>query len=328
MEINKIVAEIEKKFGKGAVISFEDGIEDVIVHSSGCLSLDIALGGGYPEGRIVEIFGEESTGKSTLAIHAAIEIQKAGKLVGYIDAEQAFDPGYAEGLGLDMSREKLIFSQPSSGEEAFGIAEELLNADNIGMLIFDSVSALTPKAEIEGDFGDSKMGLHARLMSQSMRKLVCKINRSQAVVIFLNQLRDIIGVTFGDSKTTTGGNALKFYATQRIRLYTAGKKSNTEDTPQVISVGVRAKVIKNKIAPPFRDAIFDIRFGEGIDKTQNLIKLAVEQEIIKKSGSWYSYSDTKLGQGEEAVRTLLLDNIELTEELDHKVRVNCGLIQE
>jgi recombination protein RecA len=328
MEINKVIADIEKNFGKGAVISFEDGVEDVVTHSSGCLSLDVALGGGYPEGRIVEMFGEESTGKTTLAIHACIEIQKEGKVAAYIDVENAFDKNYAEGLGLDMSREKLIFSQPDSGEEAFGIAEKLLNIDHIGIIVFDSVSALTPKAEIDGNFGDSKMGLHARLMSQSMRKLCSKIKQSGAIVFFINQMRDIIGVAFGDSKTTTGGNALKFYATQRVRLYTAGKKKDGADVPQVISVGVKAKVIKNKIAPPYREAIFDIRFGEGIDKTQNLIELAVEQEIIKKAGSWYSYGDVRLGQGEEAVRTLLLDNIELTEELDHKVRVNYGLIQE
>ena len=323
MELNKIIAEIEKNYGKGAVISFDDTIEDISKVSSGCLGLDIALGGGYGEGRIVEVFSEESGGKTTLAIHACIEVQKLGRVACYIDAEHAFDPSYAEDIGLDLSGGKFLFSQPSSGEEAFGIAEKLLELENIGIIVFDSVSALTPKAEIEGDFGDSKMGLHARLMSQSMRKLTAKISKSRSIVFFINQLRDQIGVMFGDPKVTTGGNALKFYATQRIRLYSAGRKK--EGDRDVISIGVRARVIKNKLAPPFRETTFDIKFGGGVDKFQNLVTLAVDQDIIKKSGSWYSYGDVRLGQGEVAVVDILRDNTKLYDELVEKVKINYGL---
>ena len=323
MKIDDIVNNIEKKYGKGSVISFDEGTVDIATTPSGILTLDIALGGGYPQGRIVEIFGEESTGKTTLAIHAAIEVQKQGRVVIYIDVENAFDPVYAESLGLQLTKDKFLFAQPCSGEEGFDIGEEFLQADNIGMIIFDSVSALIPKAELEGDFGDSKMGLHARLMSQGMRKLVSKINKSKATMIFINQLRDQIGVMFGDPKVTTGGNALKFYASQRIRLYSSGSKKDGE---VVIATTVRAKIIKNKIAAPFREARFDICFGEGVDNLQCILDLAVQESIIKKSGSWYSYMETKLGQGEVAAKSILRDNPELLDEITLKVKKNCGLI--
>ena len=323
MKIDDIISNIEKKYGKGSVISFDEGTVDIITTPSGILTLDIALGGGYPQGRIVEIFGEESTGKTTLAIHAAIEVQRQGRVVVYIDFENAFDPVYAESLGLQLTKDKFLFVQPCSGEEGFDIGEDFLLADNIGIIIIDSVSAMVPKAELEGDFGDSKMGLHARLMSQGMRKLVSKINKSKATVIFINQLRDQIGVMFGDPKVTTGGNALKFYASQRIRLYSAGSKKEGE---VVVATTVRAKIIKNKIAAPFREARFDICFGEGVDNLQCILDLAVQEAIVKKSGSWYSYMETKLGQGEVAAKSILRDNPELLDEITLKVKKNCGLI--
>lgn len=326
LEINKVVEGIEKKYGKGSIISFDENITEVERVSSSCLSLDIALGGGYPKGRIIEIVGEESTGKTTLAIMAAIQVQKQGKVAAYIDVEHSFDPSYAENIGLDLSRGKFLFSQPSNGEEALGIAEELLKTKEIGIIIIDSVAALIPKAELEGEFGDSKMGLQARLMSQAMRKLVGQVNQSQAFMIFINQLRDQIGVMFGDAKIPTGGNALKFYSSQRLRLYSSGNKK--DDSGKLIASTIRCKIIKNKVSPPFKEARFDIVFGEGVDDLQTLVDLAVEQEIIKKSGSWYSYLENKLGQGVDAVKNILKDNPELVSELEFKVKQNYGLIQE
>ena len=311
------MGKIEKDFGKGAIMKMGDqAIADVAVIPSGSVSLDLALGvGGYPRGRVIEIFGPESSGKTTLAIHAIAEAQKAGGIAAIIDAEHAFDRFYAEKLGVDIAN--LLISQPDNGEQALEIADNLIVSGEIDIIVIDSVAALTPKAEIEGEMGESKMGLQARLMSQALRKLTANINKTQTTCIFINQLRDKIGVMFGNPETTTGGNALKFYSTIRIDIRKIGQLKDSDDAT---GNRTRVKIVKNKLAPPFRKAEFDILYGEGISKIGEIIDIGVEAEIIKKSGSWFSYGDTKLGQGREAVKTLLGDNPELCTELEEKVK--------
>lgn len=309
---------LDKTYGKGAVMKLGDeAIEEVEAIPSGSLGLDIALGvGGYPRGRVIEIYGPESSGKTTLTLHAIAECQKQGGIAAFIDAEHAFDRYYAEKLGVDI--ENLIISQPDNGEQALEIADNLIRSGAIDIIIIDSVAALTPKSEIEGEMGDSKVGLHARLMSQALRKLTGSISKTKCTVVFINQLREKIGVMFGNPETTTGGNALKFYASVRldIRRSTQIKDSNS----QVMGNKTRVKIVKNKVAPPFKTAEFDIMYGEGISKVGEIIDLGVDYEIIKKSGSWFSYDDTKLGQGRDAVKTLLMDNPELMEELEKKIK--------
>jgi recombination protein RecA len=309
---------LDKAYGKGTVMKMSDqAIEDVDAISSGSLGLDIALGvGGYPRGRVIEIYGPESSGKTTLTLHAIAEAQKAGGIAAFIDAEHAFDRFYAEKLGVDL--ENLIISQPDNGEQALEIADNLVRSGAIDIIVIDSVAALTPKSEIEGEMGDSKMGLHARLMSQALRKLTASISKTNCTMIFINQLREKIGVMFGNPETTTGGNALKFYASVRldIRRSTQIKDSNSN----VMGNKTRVKVVKNKVAPPFRMAEFDIMYGEGISKVGEVLDLAVEHDIVKKSGSWFSYEDTKLGQGRDAVKSLIKDNPDLMDELEDKVR--------
>lgn len=307
---------IDKTYGKGAIMRLGDeAIEDIPTISTGSLSLDMALGvGGLPRGRIVEIYGPESSGKTTLAIHAIAETQKAGGIAAIIDAEHAFDRSYAEKLGVDT--ENLLISQPDNGEQALEITDQLIRSSAIDLVVIDSVAALTPKAEIEGEMGESKMGLQARLMSQALRKLTGNINKTNTTCIFINQLREKIGVMFGNPETTTGGNALKFYASVRLDIRRIGQ---IKDGDEINGNHTRVKVVKNKVAPPFRKAEFDIIYGEGISKTGEIIDLGVNYNIIKKSGSWFSYGDTKLGQGREAVRRLLTDNIELAEELETKI---------
>ncbi|WP_111683367.1 recombinase RecA [Winogradskyella tangerina] len=309
---------LDKAYGKGTVMKMSDqAIEDVDAISSGSLGLDIALGvGGYPRGRVIEIYGPESSGKTTLTLHAIAEAQKAGGIAAFIDAEHAFDRFYAEKLGVDL--ENLIISQPDNGEQALEIADNLVRSGAIDIIVVDSVAALTPKSEIEGEMGDSKMGLHARLMSQALRKLTASISKTNCTMIFINQLREKIGVMFGNPETTTGGNALKFYASVRldIRRSTQIKDSNSN----VMGNKTRVKVVKNKVAPPFRTAEFDIMYGEGVSKVGEILDLAVEHDIVKKSGSWFSYEDTKLGQGRDAVKSLIKDNPDLMDELEEKVR--------
>ena len=308
---------IEKSYGKGTIMRMGDtAVEDVPAIPSGSLSLDIAMGvGGYPKGRVIEIYGPESSGKTTLAIHAIAEAQKDGGIAAFIDAEHAFDRFYAEKLGVDI--ENLLISQPDNGEQALEIADHLIRSGAIDIIVIDSVAALTPKAEIEGELGDSKMGLQARLMSQALRKRTSNISKTKTCVIFINQLRDKIGVMFGNPETTTGGNALKFYASVRIDVRRIGQ---IKDGEEATGNRTRIKIVKNKVAPPFKKAEFDLIFGEGISKTGEIIDLGVELEIIKKSGSWYSYGDTKLGQGRDAVKNLLVDNPELSDELENKIR--------
>ncbi len=307
---------IEKSYGKGTVMKLGDSpVEAIGYISSGSISLDHALGiGGFPRGRIVEIYGPESSGKTTLAIHAIAEAQKAGGIAAFIDAEHAFDSSYAKKLGVDI--DNLFVSQPDNGEQALEIAENLIRSAAIDIIIIDSVAALTPKSEIEGEMGDSKMGLQARLMSQALRKLAGTINKTGCCCIFINQLREKIGVMFGNPETTTGGNALKFYASVRLDIR---RISQIKDGDNVTGNRARVKVVKNKLAPPFRQAEFDIVYGEGISKTGEIIDLAVDHNIIKKAGSWFSYGDTKLGQGRDAVKSLLLDNLELADELEKKI---------
>ncbi|RAV28291.1 recombinase RecA [Sinomicrobium soli] len=309
---------LDKTYGKGAVMKMGDHVvEDVEVIPTGSIGLDIALGvGGYPRGRVIEIYGPESSGKTTLTLHAIAEAQKAGGIAAFIDAEHAFDRFYAEKLGVDV--DNLIISQPDHGEQALEIADNLIRSGAIDIVIVDSVAALTPKSEIEGEMGDSKMGLHARLMSQALRKLTASISKTKCTVIFINQLREKIGVMFGNPETTTGGNALKFYASVRldIRRSTQIKDSNGE----VAGNKTKVKVVKNKVAPPFKATEFDIMYGEGISRVGEILDLGVEYEIIKKSGSWFSYGDTKLGQGRDAVKLLLEDNPELLEELEAKIK--------
>ncbi|CAG2533475.1 recombination protein RecA [Maribacter dokdonensis] len=309
---------MDKTYGKGAVMKMGDSVvADVEVIPSGSLGLDIALGvGGYPRGRVIEIYGPESSGKTTLTLHAIAEAQKNGGIAAFIDAEHAFDRFYAQKLGVDI--DNLIISQPDNGEQALEIADNLIRSGAIDIVVVDSVAALTPKSEIEGEMGDSKMGLHARLMSQALRKLTGSISKTNCTVIFINQLREKIGVMFGNPETTTGGNALKFYASVRLDIRRSTQIKDTDGNVQ--GNKTRVKVIKNKVAPPFRTTEFDIMYGEGISKVGEVIDLGVEYEIVKKSGSWFSYGDTKLGQGRDAVKNLLLDNPELFEELDGKIR--------
>ena len=310
------MAKIEKDFGKGAIMRMgEEKVENVEVIPTGSIGLNAALGvGGYPKGRIIEIYGPESSGKTTLAIHAIAECQKAGGVAAFIDAEHAFDRFYAEHLGVDI--ENLYISQPDNGEQALEIADHLIRSSAIDIIVIDSVAALTPKKEIEGDMGDSSVGLQARLMSQALRKLTSTIAKTNTTCIFINQLREKIGVMFGNPETTTGGNALKFYASVRIDIR---KKETLKDGETPIGNLVKVKVVKNKVAPPFRRAEFEITFGEGISKVGEIVDLGVEYNIIKKSGSWFSYGDSKLGQGRDAVKALLNDNPELCEELEAKI---------
>ncbi len=308
---------IEKGYGKGTIMKLGDNaVVDVPSIPSGSLALDIALGiGGYPRGRVIEIYGPESSGKTTLAIHAIASAQAAGGIAAFIDAEHAFDRFYAEKLGVDI--ENLFISQPDNGEQALEITDHLIRSGAIDIIVIDSVAALTPRAEIEGEMGDSKMGLQARLMSQALRKLTSTISKTNTTCIFINQLREKIGVMFGNPETTTGGNALKFYASIRLDIR---RISQIKEGEEIQGNRTRVKVVKNKLAPPFRKAEFDIMYGEGISKTGEIIDLGVEEEIIKKAGSWFSYGDTKLGQGREGVKSLLMDNPELLEELEQKIR--------
>ena len=308
---------LDKTYGQGAVMMLGDTVaQEVEVIPSGSIGLDLALGvGGYPKGRVVEIYGPESSGKTTLTLHAMAEAQKQGGIAAFIDAEHAFDRFYAQKLGVDV--DNLIISQPDNGEQALEIADNLIRSGAVDIVVIDSVAALTPKSEIEGEMGDSKMGLHARLMSQALRKLTASISKTNCTVIFINQLREKIGVMFGNPETTTGGNALKFYASVRLDIR---KSTQIKDNDgNVTGNKTRVKVVKNKVAPPFQTAEFDILYGEGVSLMGEVIDLGVEYEIIKKSGSWFSYGDTKIGQGRDAVRAMLIDNPELLEELQAKI---------
>ena len=315
--LGAVLDKIEKDFGKGSIMRMNsESAQQVEVIPSGSITLDNALGvGGYPKGRIIEIYGPESSGKTTLAIHAIAEAQKAGGFAAFIDAEHAFDSFYASQLGVDI--DNLLVSQPDSGEQALEIAETLIRSSAIDIIVIDSVAALTPKAEIEGEMGESKMGLQARLMSQALRKLTAAISKTKTVCIFINQLRDKIGVVYGNPETTTGGNALKFYASVRIDIR---KTSVIKDGDEQLGTRTKVKVVKNKVAPPFRKAEFDIMYGEGISKIGEILDLGVDYGVIKKSGSWYSYNDGKLAQGRDATKVLLEQNAELTAEIEQKVR--------
>ena len=317
---------LDKTYGKGTVMKLGDTVvEDVESIPSGSLGLDIALGvGGYPRGRVIEIYGPESSGKTTLTLHAIAEAQKAGGIAAFIDAEHAFDRFYAAKLGVDI--DNLIISQPDHGEQALEIADNLIRSGAIDIIVIDSVAALTPKSEIEGEMGDSKMGLHARLMSQALRKLTATISKTNCTVFFINQLRKKIGVMFGNPETTTGGNALKFYASVRLHIRRSTQMKDTNGG--VMGNKTRVKVVKNKVAPPFRTAEFDIMYGEGISKVGEVLDIGVDYEIIKKSGSWFSYNDTKLGQGRDAAKSLLLDNPELFEELEEKIKEAIKIVNE
>ena len=310
---------LDKAYGKGTVMKMSDAAQvDIDAISSGSLGLDIALGvGGYPRGRVIEIYGPESSGKTTLTLHAIAEAQKKGGIAAFIDAEHAFDRFYAEKLGVDI--DNLIISQPDHGEQALEIADNLVRSGAIDIIVVDSVAALTPKSEIEGEMGDSKMGLHARLMSQALRKLTASISKTNCTMIFINQLREKIGVMFGNPETTTGGNALKFYASVRLDIRRSTQIKDNAST--VIGNKTRVKVVKNKVAPPFKLAEFDIMYGKGVSKVGEILDIAVEHDIIKKSGSWFSYQETKLGQGRDAVKNLLSDNPDLTDELEEKIIV-------
>ncbi|MBQ8493660.1 MAG: recombinase RecA [Alistipes sp.] len=315
--LSAVMDKIEKDFGKGSIMRMSsETVTDVPVIPTGSIMLDMALGvGGYPKGRVIEIFGPESSGKTTLAIHAIAEAQKAGGIAAFIDAEHAFDSYYAQKLGVDV--DNLLVSQPDNGEQALEIADSLIRSSAIDIIVIDSVAALTPKAEIEGDMGDSKMGLQARLMSQALRKLTASISKTKTVCIFINQLRDKIGVVYGNPETTTGGNALKFYASVRIDIR---RSSVIKDGEEQLGTRTKVKVVKNKVAPPFKKAEFDIMFGEGISKLGEIIDLGVDYEIIKKSGSWFSYGDKKIGQGRDAVKEALKSDAALMEEIELRVR--------
>ena len=317
--LTEVINSINKDLGKGSVRTFNDSdIElDIDFIPTGSINLDLALGiGGYPKGRIIEIYGQESSGKTTLTLHAIAEEQNKGGTAAFIDAEHSFDPTYAESLGVDL--EKLIISQPDNGEQALEIADRLSRSGKVSLIIIDSVAALTPKAEIEGEMGDSKMGLHARLMSQALRKMNGSLYKNKCTIIFINQLRDKIGVMFGNPETTTGGNALKFYAS--VRLDIRKQSQPIKDGDEAIGSRVKVKVVKNKVAPPFKTAEFDIIYGEGISMVSELIDIAVQKEIIKKAGSWYSYNETKLGQGKDAVKLILKDNPEIVEEIKKQIK--------
>jgi recombination protein RecA len=316
---------LDKTFGKGAVMKLGDSpVEKVEIIPTGSITLDLALGiNGYPKGRVVEIYGPESSGKTTLAIHAIAEVQKQGGIAAFIDAEHAFDQFYAKKLGVDVAN--LLISQPDNGEQALEIADNLIRSGAVDLVVIDSVAALTPKAEIEGEMGDSQMGLQARLMSKALRKLTGSISKAGCCCIFINQLREKIGVMFGNPETTTGGNALKFYSSVRLDIR---RSTQLKDGEEVIGNRVKVKVVKNKVAPPFRKAEFDIMYGEGISKVGEIIDLGVELNILKKSGSWFSYGETRLGQGRDSIKTLLLDNLELADELEAKIKeaiVNSNL---
>lgn len=308
---------LDKTYGKGTVMKLGDApVEEMDVIPSGSVTLDLALGvNGYPKGRIIEIYGPESSGKTTLAIHAIAECQKAGGIAAFIDAEHAFDQFYARKLGVNI--DDLLISQPDNGEQALEIADNLIRSGAIDLIVIDSVAALTPKAEIEGEMGDSQMGLQARLMSKALRKLTASISKAKCTCIFINQLRDKIGVMFGNPETTTGGNALKFYASVRIDIR---RSAQIKDGEEIIGNHIKVKVVKNKVAPPFRKAEFDIMYGEGISKVGEIIDLGVEYNILKKSGSWFSYGETRLGQGRDAVKSIIADNHELMEELEAKIK--------
>ena len=315
--LKAVMDKIEKDFGKGSIMRMSsDQVTDIPVIPSGSITLDVALGvGGYPKGRVIEIYGPESSGKTTLAIHAIAEAQKQGGIAAFIDAEHAFDSYYAQKLGVDV--ENLLISQPDNGEQALEIADSLIRSSAIDIIVIDSVAALTPKAEIEGEMGDSKMGLQARLMSQALRKLTASIAKTKTVCIFINQLRDKIGVVYGNPETTTGGNARKFYASVRIDIR---RTSVIKDGEEQLGARARVKVVKNKVAPPFKKAEFDIMFGEGISKLGEIIDLAVDYGIVKKSGSWFSYGETKIGQGRDAVKDFFTNNAEVCAEVEAKVR--------
>ncbi len=308
---------LDKTYGKGTVMKLGDSPDvEVDAIPTGSLTLDLALGvGGFPKGRIVEIYGPESSGKTTLAIHAIAEVQKQGGIAAIVDAEHAFDQFYAEKLGVDI--DNLLISQPDNGEQALEIADNLIRSGAIDLLVVDSVAALTPKAEIEGEMGDSQMGLQARLMSKALRKLTASINKANCCCIFINQLREKIGVMFGNPETTTGGNALKFYASVRVDIR---RSSQIKEGDEVIGNRTRVKIVKNKVAPPFRKAEFDIMYGKGISKVGEIIDLGVDLNIVKKSGSWFSYGETRLGQGRDAVKSIIQDNPELMEELETKIK--------
>ena len=315
--LNLTLDKLDKTYGKGSVMRLgEQTIEKIEAISSGSIGLDIALGvGGYPKGRVVEIYGPESSGKTTLTLHAIAECQKAGGIAAFIDAEHAFDRLYAQNLGIDLG--ELVISQPDNGEQALEIADNLIRSGAVDMLVIDSVAALTPKSEIEGEMGDSKMGLHARLMSQALRKLTASISKTNCTVFFINQLREKIGVMFGNPETTTGGNALKFYASVRVDIRRSTQLKNADGG--VLGNKTRVKIVKNKVAPPFKTTEFDIMYGEGISKIGEILDIGVEHDIIEKSGSWFSYGETKLGQGRDSVKKLLKDNPELCEELEKKI---------
>ena len=311
------LGKLEKSHGKGVVMKLGDRVvEDIEAIPTGSIGLDLALGiGGYPRGRVVEIYGPESSGKTTLAIHAIAEVQKQGGIAAFIDAEHAFDAAYAKNLDVDV--DNLYISQPDNGEQALEIADHLISSGAVDLVVIDSVAALTPKSEIEGEMGDSKMGLHARLMSQALRKLTATISKTKCTVIFINQIRMKIGVMFGNPETTTGGNALKFYSSVRLDIRRIGAIKNGED---IVGNRTRVKVVKNKVAPPFRKVEFDIMFGEGISRSGEVLDKAVDLDVVNKSGSWFTYGDTKLGQGRDAVKQMIADNPELSQEIETKIK--------